>query len=238
MRRAVSRGSRTDDGLAVAEGFHLLDEALASGVDIPVVLATPRAVDRLPRLGEATQLITVAERAFEAVADTESTQGVIALVRMREFAIGDVIGNLVVVLDGVQDPGNAGAIVRSAEAFGAAGVIGIEGTARFDHPKTLRAAAGSLFRVPHVGGATVDAAIAALRGVAVFAAMPAGPAAHAVDLTQACAIVIGGEGRGVGSAMRAAGTAVSIGTRNVESLNAAVAAAVLLYEASRQRSAR
>ncbi|MES1258727.1 MAG: RNA methyltransferase, partial [Acidobacteriota bacterium] len=148
--------------------------------------------------------------------------------------------SLVVVLEGIQDPGNAGAIVRAAEAFGATGVIFVKGTASPHHPKTLRASAGSLFRIPYVSGLDVTATRAALQKerVVIYAAMPYTGSEHLaedVDLARRCALVIGSEGQGIGQELHDAAEYVAIPTAGVESLNAAVAAAVLLYEARRQR---
>jgi TrmH family RNA methyltransferase len=148
--------------------------------------------------------------------------------------------SLVVVLDGLQDPGNAGAIVRAAEAFGATGVLFTKGTASPYHPKTLRASAGSLFRMPFVAG--LDAALvrATLRQyrVAIYAAMPytgVQKLAGATDFVRRCAIVAGSEGRGVSKELHGIAEEVAIPTTGVESLNSAMAASVLLYEARRQR---
>jgi TrmH family RNA methyltransferase len=144
----------------------------------------------------------------------------------------------VVVLDGLQDPGNAGAILRAAEAFGATGAIFLKGTASPFNPKTLRAAAGSLFRVPFLYGMEPALALAALRDarLQLYAAVPSAEQPLAdVDLTAACGLIIGNEARGVSRELRAAASAVSIPTAGVESLNAAMAAGILLYEARRQR---
>ena len=146
---------------------------------------------------------------------------------------------MAVVLDGLQDPGNAGSIVRAAEAFGATGVLFTKGTVSPFNPKTLRASAGSLFRVPFVHGLDVTLARAAFqqRQVDVYAAMPHGarPLPQA-DLRRKCALVIGSEAHGVSEALRCGAVGISIPTMGVESLNAAVAAGILLYEAQRQRS--
>ena len=131
--------------------------------------------------------------------------------------------------------------MRAAEAFGATGVLFIKGTVSPFNPKTLRASAGSLFRVPFVHNLDVAAARAALeqRKFAVYAAMPSqAEAPAAVDLTCNCALVIGSEARGIREQMRAGAIGLSISTVGVESLNAAVAAGILLYEAQRQRSLR
>jgi len=144
------------------------------------------------------------------------------------------------VLDGIQDPGNAGAIVRAAEAFGATGVIFVKGTANPHHPKTLRASAGSLFRIPYVTGLDAAATRAAFQKerAIVYAAMPYTGSEHLaedVDFSRRCAIVVGSEGQGIGKELHAIAEYVAIPTRGVESLNAAMAAAVLLYETRRQR---
>lgn len=246
VRRATARGERTADGCCVAEGFHLLEEALRSGRDVPVVLASESlrdTVDRQVRGLTGTRTVVLPDALFQSVATTEASQGVIALVRPAEWSMEQVFrgASLVVVLDGLQDPGNAGAIVRAAEAFGATGVLFMKGTASPYHPKTLRASAGSLFRVPFVGGLDAVVVRATLRQhrVAVYAAMPytgAQKLAGATDLVRRCAIIAGGEGRGVSKELRGMAEDIAIPTTGVESLNAAVAASVLLYEARRQRA--
>ena len=190
------------------------------------------------------KVVLVPDTLFAAIASTETTQGVIALVQPREWKLEQLLKGkvLVVVLEGLQDPGNAGTIVRAAEAFGATGVLFLKGTVSAHNPKTLRASAGSLFRVPFVEGVAAATAIATLRqnGVKLFAAMPSvssesanSPAA--TNLSGRCALVIGSEAHGIGAEWRAASAAVTIPTVGVESLNAAIAAGILLYEARRQR---
>jgi TrmH family RNA methyltransferase len=178
---------------------------------------------------------------FDAIAGTETPQGVIALVRPPSWTLDDLFPRqaLVAVLDGVQDPGNAGAIARAAEAFGATGVLFLEGTVSPFNPKTLRASAGSLFRLPYAWGVERDSARQELRErkLQVVAASPDfGEAPGRVDWTVPTVLVIGSEGRGVSLTMQQDAKAVRIPTREVESLNASIAAAVLLYEASRQRA--
>jgi RNA methyltransferase, TrmH family len=150
---------------------------------------------------------------------------------------------LIVVLDGLQDPGNAGTIIRTAEAFGATGLLFVKGTVNPFNAKALRASAGSLFRIPFLYAVDAALARAALRQhkVELYAAVPKRPGAASVgidevDLSRRCGIVIGSEGHGVGEDLRGSATDVSIPTVGVESLNAAVAAGILLYEARRQRA--
>jgi TrmH family RNA methyltransferase len=146
---------------------------------------------------------------------------------------------LVVVLDGVQDPGNAGAVVRAGEAFGATGVACLKGSVNPYNPKCLRASAGSIFRLPVVAALEESLLLAALeqKRVTLFAAVPRdGKLLSEADLTGSCAIVIGSEGRGVSPKLSRKAAGIRIPTIGVESLNAAVAAGVMLYEASRQRT--
>jgi len=203
-------------------------------------------VRRLP----GVKVAVLPDALFQSISDTETSQGVMALVSPPAWRIEQLFrGNaLVVVLDGLQDPGNAGAILRAAEAFGATGAIFLKGTVSPYNPKTLRASAGSLFRVPYLHGVNAELALAALRQnqVELFAGVPASgePASGngtvrwlaSVDLTVKCGLIVGNEARGVGAELRSAALDVSIPTVGVESLNAAVAAGILLYEARRQRT--
>ncbi len=244
VRRAVARGTLTDDGFAVAEGFHLLEEALESDCEIRAVIVSESvksAVSTHVRGLKRTRVVAVRAQAFTELASTETTQGVIALVRPPEWTLDQLMRGraLVMVLDGVQDPGNAGAIVRAAEAFGASGAAFLKGSASPYHPRSLRASAGSIFRLPVASGLDENLLLAALdqKRIALYAAMPrASKTMMDANLSEKCAIVIGGEGRGVSSTIEQRATGLRIPTDGVESLNAAVAAGVMLYEARRQRS--
>ena len=245
IRRAVSRGELTADGLWVAEGFHLLEEALRSDRPAPVVLASESVqatVERHVSGLAGVRTVVLPDKLFASIAATETSQGVIALVRPPEWRIEQIFRghSMVVVLDGLQDPGNAGAIVRAVEAFGGTGVMFLKGSASPFHPKTLRASAGSLFRVPFIQGIDGALAATALRQhrLDIYAAMPhtgSEVLAEDADFTRRCALVIGNEGRGVSGELHSIAQDVAIPTLGVESLNAAVAASVLLYETRRQR---
>lgn len=244
IRKALAHGTLTTNGCAVAESFHLLEEAVRSGCRIPLVLAAESVQTKVEQHLHGLQdvrLVVTSDAVFKQVATTESSQGVMALVEPPKWTLDALLRSrsLIVVLDGVQDPGNAGAIVRAAEAFGAGGALFLKGTVSPFNSKTLRAAAGSLFRLPVVAGLEPMAAKEALAEarLPVFAAVPrGGKPAHEIDWTRPAAIVIGGEGRGVSAALRASLPEVSVPTIGVESLNAAMAATVILYEAGRQRS--
>lgn len=225
VRKAVQRGGRTADGLAVVEGPHLLREAIDSGVRIHAVLAV-EPLDIPHHLVDAATMTSLSA--------VESSRGVIALVDLPESPLERMLeGNpLIVLLDGIQDPGNAGTILRSSEAFGATGVIFLKGSVNPCNPKVLRASAGSIFRIPF---ATMD--WREFENLTVYAAMPnGGIAPHRAELNKPCAIVAGNEGSGVSEAIRETAKAITIPTERVESLNAALATSILLYEAHRQRS--
>ena len=242
VRRAIDRGGLTSEGWCVAETLHLLEEALRSRCQVKQVLAAESAREQLPRLG-GIKLAVLPDALLQKVSGTEASQGIIALVEPPEWKLEQLFADraLVVVLDSLQDPGNAGAIVRAAEAFGATGAIFLKGTASPFNPKTLRASAGSLFRVHFLYGMDPALARAALREnqVTLYAAVPSRPGAVAdVDFTVACALIVGNEGRGISREWRGIARDVSIPTMAVESLNAAMAAGILLYEARRQRAPR
>ncbi len=243
VRRAIERRGLTSQGWCVAETFHLLEEALRDA-QVRQVLAAESAqpaAEACLAAHPGVPFAVLPDALFSTISATETSQGVLALV---DLPARDCFGlpALVVVLDGLQDPGNAGAIVRAAEAFAATGAVFLKGVASPYNPKTLRASAGSLFRVPFLHGMNAEEAREALdsRRIARYAAIPPRPGSPArplaaIDLTGNCALIVGSEARGVSPALAAGATAVSIPTSGVESLNAAVAAGILLYEARRQR---
>lgn len=247
VRRAIERGGLTREGWCIAETFHLLEEALRDA-EVRQVLAVESARARVEGLlGRRTEVpvAILPDRLFQSVSATETSQGVVALVSLREWSLEDCVRPgvesqqaLLVVLDGVQDPGNVGSIVRASEAFGASGALLLKGTASPYNAKTLRASAGSLFRVPflHSAGAAETRSVLGQKGITLYAAVPGQTRRAAdVDLAGKCALIIGSEAHGISRELRAAAIEIAIPTTGVESLNAAMAAGILLYEASRQR---
>jgi RNA methyltransferase, TrmH family len=265
LRAAFARSPRDPSDVIAIEGEHLLAEALRSGLRLRTVFlrtdvdrrdAALRMLERLA-LPAPVPIISLNPAVFASAVDTESPQGIAALVEPPRFSLAEALGEsdtpaaapgrrapLVVITAALQDPGNFGSIVRSAEAFGATGVIALPGTVDVWNQKALRAATGSSFRVPVVLEKPAPAfAALADRSIPVLAAVPARGDADAVpcshyDLSQAAALLIGNEGSGLShELLERCDARIAIPMPGpVESLNAAVAASILLYEAARQRT--
>ncbi len=248
LRKALSAPGRGPRGLAGIEGPNLLEEALRTGLRVATVFVVEGAekiLDAL-RLPPEIEVLQLPKKLLDSALATETPQPVAALVEPPEWTWAHVLNvrrggsALVVVLAGIQDPGNLGTILRSAEAFGADGIVSLPGTVSAWNPKAVRASAGSVFRVPLIA-ASRRVCWEKLReaGVRILATSVRGAQpADLVDLAGPVALVIGNEGNGVEDDLAAKADArITIPCPGpVESLNAAVAASVLLYEASRQRS--
>jgi RNA methyltransferase, TrmH family len=212
-----------------------------------VFVSERRAVPKVVPRG--VELLLLTEEVFGSVVETQSPQGVAALMVPPVFSVEDVVGAassapLILVAVGLQDPGNLGTLVRSAEAFGAAGVLTTPGTVSAWNQKALRASVGSVFRVPVVAVNASELEGLKRRGVRLVAAVGAEDAgvvdASEMDFTVGCAVMIGNEGNGLSAEwLEMCDARVTIPCPGaVESLNAAVAGSLLLYEASRQRTIR
>jgi TrmH family RNA methyltransferase len=252
LRAAFAGQARLSGGLIAIEGQHLLFEALRSGLPFKTIFVNERA--QLPAWApRAVELIELTDEVFSSVVDTQSPQGIAAMLVPPTWDMHSVFRTksqpadspLLLIAAGLQDPGNLGTLIRSAEAFGATAVLTTPGTVSQWNQKALRASAGSVFRVPVVACAPADVAALKQRGLRLLAAVAEDPD-HAVstlvasaDLTQPCALMIGNEGAGLSAELLAlADERISIPTPGpVESLNAAIAGSLLLYEASRQRAA-
>ncbi len=247
LRQALAHPGRDAEGLAGIEGPNLLIEALHAGLRLECVFVaqiTSHLLDGLDIPADCDVLLLPPELLASALT-TESPQPVAALVKPPAWTWEHLMDGrppsvpLIVVLAGLQDPGNLGTVLRSAEAFGATGVVSLPGTVTAWNPKAIRASAGSVFRVPLLA-ANADECFARLRktGLKVLAtAVRGAEPADSVDMTGPVAFLIGNEGNGLPAdlAARADGEVTIPCPGPVESLNASVAAGVLLYEASRQR---
>ena len=248
MRRALASPGRNESGLVGIEGPNLLVEAVRAGLHVRCVFVAQGSEHLLEAISlpAEVEILAMARELLNAALATETPQPVAALVEPPEWIWADGLGDgqdsnpLIVVLAGIQDPGNLGTILRSAEAFGANSVVCLPGTANAWNPKAVRASAGSVFRVP-VLYADENEALDHLReaGIRVLTTTIQGAQpADLVDLGEPVALLIGNEGNGVPVelAARADGAITIPCPGPVESLNAAVATSILLYEAARQRA--
>ncbi len=273
FRIALRGGLPTESGAVGVEGVRLVEEALRSGCPIQAVLFSESGDRHRERLAPfihrpeiAFPVLRTTDRLFEGLADTEHPQGVAALVQPRVTTFDDLVRTpdgacspLLVVLAGVQDPGNVCTILRTAAAFGATGAAtaasGISGTASPFSPKALRASAGAALHLPILAGMSLSILLAQLKitGIRTLASSAHEPhagdpprsdldqpllAPWEVDWCQPVALLVGNEGAGLPEEVeQSADARIRIPMASgIESLNAAAAAAVLFYEAARQRN--
>lgn len=252
IKRLSRRKQREKDRKFLIEGARIVAEAVQSGWPLELVLTSPgfSGPDREQLTGllksRAIKTVELTPALFNELAETESPQGIIALAvmpgwRLEELAAGDRSGSpVIVVVDGVQDPGNLGTIIRSADAFGADAVLLTRGTVDLYNPKTLRSTMGSIFHLPVLHN--LEAGDVALfldsRGLTLLVGDPGAPnALSGIDLRGPVALLLGSEARGpVGEyAVRRRVTVTIPMPGRAESLNVGVAASIMLYEISRQR---
>jgi len=252
LQRRKARGRR---GLALIEGVRLVEEALAAGLTFQGALVAPdlartaRGVELVAELERhAVPVEEIGARTFAQLADTETPQGIIAVIEPRRWAAAEFAprpGAVALVIDGVQDPGNVGTLIRTAHALGAAGTVVLRGTADPTSPKALRAAMGATFRHPVVPlddagfiawarKLTVTLWAAAADGVPLHRAMVKADEGRGDG---PIAVIVGNEGAGIRpqlNAVAAQRVAIPL-AQGAESLNVAVAAGILLYEVTRGR---
>jgi TrmH family RNA methyltransferase len=250
IRDLHRRRGRERRGLALAEGVRLVEEALRSAIPIrgaaasPALEATTRGMALKAALTERdVKLEEVTEAELLELADTDHPQGIVTVIEPRKWSLADIHltnASVTLVLDGVQDPGNVGTMLRTALGLGAAGLVALKGTADLTNPKVIRGAMGATFRLPALSAAP-DELVAWARlqraeiWVADTAGVPPGQLPRRTPARTPVALIVGNEGAGVSPALEAAATrriAIPL-TPGVESLNVAVAAGILLYEVTR-----
>jgi TrmH family RNA methyltransferase len=251
LRQAFARAERTENGDCAIEGLRIMEEAIRSGLRFRAIFFKESAqnlAERLmPQIGTHVESLLLPDKLFNGSVPSETPQGVAALVRWKEFSLADVLERLqigpVIVVVGLQDPGNLGTILRSAEAFGSAGVVLGEGTVSPFNSKVIRASAGSIFRFPVLvakaaGGMEEITGKLRKENVRLIATSShKGTMLDQARLTGPLAVFIGSEGSGLPrTLMSQVDELVAIPhTPQVESLNAGVAGSIVLYEAARQR---
>jgi RNA methyltransferase, TrmH family len=249
LRRAFSEGTPTPEGGVAIEGVRIIEEAVRSGLRFQAVFFSEsgrkHAPRLLPQISVQTEALLLPDQVFSSAVSTETPQGVAALVKLKPVKLDDLLDPaggvpLIVAVAGIQDPGNLGTIIRSAEAFGARGVLLGEKTVHPTNPKALRASAGSAFREALVPVKLAEAiAVMKQHGLRVVASSShKGMPLNEVDLTGPLAVLVGNEGAGLPPEVlaQADDLATIPHSPRVESLNAGMAAAIFLYEIARQRN--
>jgi TrmH family RNA methyltransferase len=248
LRKSFGAGDLSETGVCAIEGMRIIEEAIRSGLKLETVFfsasAEARAHKLLPQLGANVETLLLPDKLFQTAVPSETPQGVAALVRCKQFNLEDVlaksqIGPLLAIA-GLQDPGNLGTILRSAEAFGVGGVLLGEGTVGAFNSKVVRASAGSVFRLPMARAKLLQLLpqLGELGVRTVATSSHSGTKLHQAKLSGAIAIFIGSEGAGLPRELmaRIEETVVIPHSTAVESLNAGVAASIVLYEAAKQRA--
>ena len=251
LRKAFTQSEPTGQGYIAIEGLRILEEAIRSGLKFQAVFfsnsSTAQVQRLLPQMGSHVEVLQLPDDVFTSAVNTETPQGVAALVKLRSQKLEDVMETagtsaLLMGVAGIQDPGNLGTIIRSAEAFGTRAVLLGEKTVSHFNPKAVRASAGSLFRQPLIKTKLIETVpLLKEQGVRVLATSShKGKPLHEANFTGAAMIIVGNEGAGVPQEILAqADELVTIPhSARVESLNAGIAASILLYEAARQRETR
>jgi RNA methyltransferase, TrmH family len=251
LRQAFARAELTDQGFCAIEGIRIVEEAIRSGLRFQAVFfresAQNLAERLLPQIGAHVETLLLPDSLFNASVSSDAPQGVAALVQVKQSSVEGVlerlqVGPLMVVI-GLQDPGNLGTILRSSEALGSAGVVLAQGTVSPFNSKVVRASAGSAFRLPIViakAPGETDKIFKTMRAEEIRLIATSSHKGTPIDqtnLTGPAAILVGSEGAGLPRDLLAqVDELVKIPhAPQVESLNAGVAASIVLYEAARQR---
>jgi TrmH family RNA methyltransferase len=248
LRKAFIQNEPSADGSMAIEGIRVIEEAIRSGLKFQAVFFSEsgqnHAARLLPQIGGHTETLLLPDEVFASAVHTQTPQGVAALVKLKSARLEEIVEAsahdlLLVAVAGIQDPGNLGTIIRSAEAFSARAVLLGEGAVSHFNPKVARASAGSLFREP-VLRVELDQLLPALkqRGIGVLATSShKGVPLPEADFSGARIIIVGNEGAGVPAKVAAQADQLLRIPHDprVESLNAGIAASIVLYEAARQR---
>ena len=239
---------RRETGCVLIEGARLVADALASGASVREIFSTRAFCEsecgKVIRVCAGSDCTVITDAAAAKLSDTQTPQGVFAVVEFQTKTLADVelgIDALVLVADGISDPGNLGTMVRSAAALGACCVVASGDSCDVLNPKCVRATMGAVFRIPVVSGTALADAVGLLkeRGLCIAAAVARdGRAPWHVDLERPTALLVGSEAEGLSKeALDLADEVITIPIHHgTESLNAAASAAALLYEAARQRA--
>lgn len=239
---------RFKKGLYFIEGIRLVEDSIESNESIEYILYSDRLHETLEgrklfdRLKDNFKYYKINHDLFREISDTESPQGILAVIRMKKFTLEDITKekSFIVFLDRLQDPGNMGTIIRSADALGASGIIVSKGSVDIYNPKVVRSTMGSLFHLPIIQVKESVETIAKLKdlGVKVLAtSVEKAKYCYDTDLTEKILIIIGNEGNGISDELfKISDESIIIPMEGKsESLNVAMASSIIMYEVLRQR---
>lgn len=235
--------------LFIAEGIKMVEEIVDKGYEAKYLIYTESLFDikggkeLYEKIKHLKNLIIIPEKLFAEITDVETPQGIMAILPFREISLNDILvkeNPFIILLDRVQDPGNLGTIIRTADAFGVNGIIVSEGSVDVYNPKVVRATMGSLFRMSicHTDDSISTIKELKNRGINIYSTSLQGNRfIHEVDFRLPSLLIIGNESRGVSNELLdMADMLVKIPmVGGAESLNAAVASSIIMYEALRQR---
>jgi TrmH family RNA methyltransferase len=247
IRGLQRRKEREAQHLFLAEGIRVAEELLDSGLELHLVVVAPplatgeRGITLLERLRERATIKQTDERTLATLAGTQTPQGLLVVARVPRATLAELKlppAATILVLDGVQDPGNFGTLVRTADALGAAAVVTLPGTVDPWNGKSVRAAAGAAFRIP-----IVETELGPLsawleeQGCTSYGAEAGGADASQVTIARRAALFVGNEGAGLSTPVRdTVETLLAVPIEgHAESLNVAVAAGILLFLLTRRR---
>jgi len=235
-KKLDSRSHRTKTGLFIAEGERLVNDAILCGVAKYIII--DENYDNINLI--TLPIYRFSNKLFNEISGTETTQGIVAVCKMMENKrLANVTGDMLVICDGVSDPGNLGTIIRTAECSGASGVIMLTGCVDVYNPKTVRSTMGSIFRIPLYFAQPEE--LAMLNSYEIVVAMLDGASdLYQTEFKQNVALVIGSEAHGVSNLVAGFATKKTKIPMcgGAESLNAAVAGGIIMYEIFRRKERR
>ena len=242
------RKNRDSKGVYFIEGVRFISEAISSGEDIEKIIISEKLEgsnqDLIQQiLDRNISCSMVPDKLFAELSDTKTPQGILSVIKKKDYNYNDIVGrgSFIVLLENLQDPGNAGTIIRTADAANASAVILSKGCVDVYSPKVLRSTMGSVFHIPIIEGIDINEAITDLKSSKykiVVSHLKGTNNYFDENLKQRCAIIIGNEANGVSEETAAlADSLVKIPMPGMaESLNASVAASIMIYEMVRQRA--
>lgn len=241
LRKIVrSASQRQREGLYLLEGFNLVNEAIMSSQAVSKIIVNTDGIPKLHELNisQDTEVVYLDDSLFRSVSDTVSSQGIIALMKMREYDLLKIKHNKILIIDKVQDPGNVGTLIRSADAFGFDLVLVTKGSCDIYNPKTVRSTMGSLLHIPVIKDLTYEEIYQFLikNNIKIYATnlSEKSVAINEVRISTPFSIIIGNESKGVDQFwLNIADEHVIIPMQGkVESLNAGIAGSIAMYQFS------